>query len=426
MPVSPASTRPPAISASQNLIWPTNAHPLSQIGDLLAQISGDKSQSTSPAPTRPAIAAAPKRKADDDLRSTVSNKTPRTSTTGPSLSSASKPASAPRPASRPAEKATTITGYRGSAARPSDRTSSTPKPLGNGTSSAKPSTSSARPLNGSGASRPTSTLPSRPSPAPPKDGAAPKKGSFAEILARAKKAQESMGQVGKIQHKPVEKVLTKKEREDLALQAKKDAKAAAAKGGAARQASKFQGTSRPSSGAPARNGAGTNGSSRNGAPDRAKDPRAAAKARAAEEEQEKKLKKAAVATTGYTGTARPRPGATSTKKKPTPGGALLNSRPAPRYGGSARRSRYEDEEDEELDDFIEYDDEEDDAGPRYTYDSDGSSDMEAGMDDVWEEEQMAERVARREDLEQEKLEKRLKAEKEERKRKFYEQQRGRR
>ncbi|KAF5495269.1 hypothetical protein CGCS363_v009604 [Colletotrichum siamense] len=425
MPVSLTSTRPPAISASQRLISPTNAHPLSQIGDLLAQISGDKSQSTSPAPTRPAIAAAPKRKADDDLRSTVSNKTPRTSTTAPSSSSASKPASAPRPASRPAEKATTITGYRGSAARPSDRTSSTPKLLGNGTSSAKPSTSSARPLNGSGASRPT-TLPSRPSPAPPKDGAAPKKGSFAEILARAKKAQESMGQVGKIQHKPVEKVLTKKEREDLALQAKKDAKAATAKGGAARQPSKFQGTSRPSSGAPARNGAGTNGSSRNGAPDRAKDPRAAAKARATEEEQEKKLKKAAVATTGYTGTARPRPGATSTKKKPTPGGALLNSRPAPRYGGSARRSRYEDEEDEELDDFIEYDDEEDDAGPRYTYDSDGSSDMEAGMDDVWEEEQMAERVARREDLEQEKLEKRLKAEKEERKRKFYEQQRGRR
>lgn len=236
-----------------------------------------------------------------------------------------------------------------------------------------------------------------------------------------------MGQVGRIQHKPVEKVLTtKKEREELKKEIRKDPKAAA------RQPSKFQGNARPSSAVPQRNGVGANGAvsaSRNGTADRAKDPRSAAKARAvADEEQQKKLKKAAVATTGYTGTARPRPGAASTKKKPAPGGALLNARPAPRYGGSAKRSRYdEEEEDEELDDFIEYDEDEEDAGgPRYTYDSDGSSDMEAGMDDVWEEEAKAERQARREDIEQERLERRLKAEKEERKRKFLEQQRARR
>ncbi|KAL0936467.1 spt2 chromatin protein [Colletotrichum truncatum] len=396
------------------------------IGDLLAQISGDKSQSTSPAPSRPPVAAAAKRKADDDLRSAISNKTPRTSTALPSSSSASKPAGVPKSATRVVDKpTTTTTGYRGSAARPLDRTSSTSRPQGNSNITSKPSSSSSRPPNGSITSRVSSTLPSRPSPstpAPAKDGPAPKKGSFAEILARAKKAQESMGQVGKIQHKPVEKVLTKKEREEMAKEAKRDAKIATAKGAAARQPSKFQGTARPSSGAPQRNGSGTSGAARNGTVDRARDPRAAAKARAAEEEQEKKLKKAAVATTGYTGTARPRPGATSNKKKPAPGGALLNARPAPRYGGSAKRSRYEEEEDEDLDDFIEYDDDEDEGGPRYTYDSDGSSDMEAGMDDVWEEEIKAERVARREDLEEERLEKRLKAEKEERKRRFWEQQ----
>ncbi|KAK2042973.1 hypothetical protein LZ31DRAFT_542942 [Colletotrichum somersetense] len=394
------------------------------IGDLLAQISGEKSQSTSPAPSRPPI-LPPKRKADDDLRNTVSNKTPRTSANGIASPAPSKPADAQRPA-RPTEKqATTTTGYRGSAGRPSDRSTSAPKPVGNGSTAAKPSSSGARPLNGSSTSKVTSTLPSRPSSsapsAAPKSGAPPKKGSFAEIMARAQQAQTKMGQVGKIQHKPVEKVFTKKEREDMKKDAKKDPRAAA------RQPSKFQGNARPSAAAaPQRNGTGVN---RNGAVDRAKDPRALAKARAAaaEEESQKKLKKAAVATTGYTGTARPKPGAASAKKKPAPGGALLNARPAPRYGGSAKRSRYDDEEeDEELDDFIEYDEDEEEAGPRYTYDSDGSSDMEAGMDDVWEEEARAERVARLEDIEQERLEKRLKAEKEERKRKFLEQQKARR
>ncbi|KAK1449876.1 hypothetical protein CMEL01_07212 [Colletotrichum melonis] len=398
----------------------------SQIGDLLAQISGDKSQSTSPAPSRPAL-PPPKRKADDDLRSTVSNKLPRTSTNGASSSAPPRYADAQRPA-RPAEKSsTTTTGYRGSAGRPSDRSTSAPRPVGNGTTSAKSSSSGARPVNGSGTSRVTSTLPSRPSPSAPAaapKGAPPKKGSFAEIMARAQQAQTKLGQVGKIQHKPVEKVFTKKEREEMKKDFKKDPK------GAARPVSKFQGTSRPSSAPPSRNGVSAIGSSasRNGTADRARDPRAGVRARAAaaDEEQQKKLKKAAVATTGYTGTARPKPGATSAKKKPAPGGALLNSRPAPRYGGSAKRSRYDEEEEEEFDDFIEYDeDEEDDRGPRYHYDSDGSSDMEAGMDDVWDEEAAAERAARREDIEQERLEKRLKAEKEERKRRFYEEQRRR-
>ncbi|WKT48751.1 hypothetical protein QSH57_013681 [Fusarium oxysporum f. sp. vasinfectum] len=85
-----------------------------------------------------------------------------------------------------------------------------------------------------------------------------------------------------------------------------------------------------------------------------------------------------MATTGYTGTARPRPGGdVGKKKKEAPrGGALLN--------------------------------------------------MEAGMDDIDDEERQAERLAKIEDLKEERLEKQLKAEKEARKRQALEAMRGRR
>lgn len=136
-----------------------------------------------------------------------------------------------------------------------------------------------------------------------------------------------------------------------------------------------------------------------------------------EEEQEKKTKKAAQFNSGYTGTARGKPPVSTKSKRDAPrGGALLNV-PKPRTGAS-RGSRYEEDDyDEELDDFIDYDDEEDDGGgPRYEYASDGSSDMEAGMDDVFEEEQRAEKIARREDLEEARLEESLKREKDKRRR----------
>lgn len=134
--------------------------------------------------------------------------------------------------------------------------------------------------------------------------------------------------------------------------------------------------------------------------------------------EEKKVKKAALATTGYTGTARPRPGAKPSK----PGAPALPERAAPRgggrYGGAlSGRKRY-DEEDEEMDDFIDYDDEEEidpRGGPRYGYaDEEDESDMEAGLTDIDEEERRAEMVARKEDQEQEALEMRLKREKERR------------
>lgn len=58
------------------------------------------------------------------------------------------------------------------------------------------------------------------------------------------------------------------------------------------------------------------------------------------------------------------------------------------------------------------------------YDSDASSDMEGGFDDLEIEDQRAAMIARREDIEEEKAEKRHRAEKEERKRKYLEQMRA--
>ena len=134
--------------------------------------------------------------------------------------------------------------------------------------------------------------------------------------------------------------------------------------------------------------------------------------------EQKKFKKAALATTGYTGTARatapPKAGASAGK------GRSAEPRERPRYTGSAARSRKYNDYDEELDDFIDYDDEEDEA-PGYGrrgefYSEEEESDMEAGLSDIDEEERRAEREARREDYEEEALEKKLKREKEERRR----------
>lgn len=245
----------------------------------------------------------------------------------------------------------------------------------------------------------------RPAPsAPPK--APPKKGSFAEILARGQRAQVSMGQVGKIQHKKVEKALVKRPQPD----------APGPKAGLGKNKSvasrAYTGTSKSI----ARNGVnGHKTSTLAGRQDARPMGKSKAKAAAEEEEASKKVKKAAQATTGYTGTARPKPGMTRKKDAPR-GGALLNtSRPA-----ASSRSRYEDDYDEELDDFIEYDDDEDEGGPRHGYASDGSSDMEAGLDDIDLEERRADYIGRREDQEEERIERSLKQVKEERKRKALE------
>ena len=114
------------------------------------------------------------------------------------------------------------------------------------------------------------------------------------------------------------------------------------------------------------------------------------------------------------------------RAKPSkPGAAALPERAAPgggaRYGGAllSGRKRYDDV-DEEMDDFIDYDDEEEvdpRGGPRrYGYaDEEDESDMEAGLTDIDEEERRAEMVALKEDREQEALELRLRREKERKK-----------
>ncbi|RSL71078.1 hypothetical protein CEP54_001390 [Fusarium duplospermum] len=386
------------------------------IGDLLAQISGgDDGASPSPAQNLARSNTLPKRKADDDIRPFVP-KAPRVTTLSTTVAPRTSQPPRPRPnetSSRPSQPS-----------RPLDRPTPSQRPSNpiNGGGS-KPNVLSSRPMNGGNRiSKPAP--PSRPSPgpsnAPPAArGAPPKKGSFAEILARAQRAQATMGQVGKIQHKKVEGGNIKREKEEAkaAKADPRDAKKPARPG----HPSGYSGTAKPGQ----RNGTPVNGQSRdprNGRDSKAPPPAKTERGKvaggkpsggraAAPAEEEKKVKKAVTATTGYTGTARPRPGA-ATKKKDVP----------PWWS-----SRFEDEYDEDMDDFIDYDDEEeDDGGPRYDYASDGSSDMEAGMDELDIEERRAEQIARREDIEEERLERKLKADKEARKRQAFEALRARR
>ncbi|KAF5646740.1 spt2 chromatin [Fusarium sp. NRRL 52700] len=392
-----------------------------KIGDLLAQISGgDEGSSVPPKQGLVRSNTLPKRKADDDPRSSIS-KAPRVTTLSSTV--APRTTQSPTAASRP-----------NLPSRPVDRSIPSQRPPNPSNGSSKPSVLSSKPMNGGNrVSKPAA--PSRPSPGPASASSAPpKKGSFAEILARAQKAQQSMGQVGKIQHKKVEGGALKKVKEESP--AKVDPRAAKnTKQRPALAPSGYSGTAKPGQRPAQRNGgpvSGTGRDHRNGKPlppskaERGKMPGSKSTGKAAHPEEEiKKVKKAAMATTGYTGTARPRPGGDAGKKKETPrGGALLSAPRAPRPSRS--KSRFEDDYDEDLDDFIDYDDEEDDVGPRYDYASDGSSDMEAGMDDIDDEERQAERLAKIEDLKEERLEKQLKAEKEARKRQALEAMRGRR
>lgn len=232
-----------------------------------------------------------------------------------------------------------------------------------------------------------------------------------------------MGQVGRIQHKKVENPpkRAKEEQEPSAPAAARGKKPAAATG--------YGGTSRPGQ-RPTGSGGGatTNGSSSSArrpggmsaSASLSKQRPGTASAsgsgrKAAAPEPEKKIKKAVSATTGYAGTARPKPGGEVSKKRhDVPRGGALLSAPKHRPRGG---SKYDDEYDEDMDDFIDYDDEAEGGGePGYGYASDGSSDMEAGMDDMFDEEDRAARIARQEDIREERLEKTLKAQKEERRR----------
>jgi hypothetical protein len=213
-------------------------------------------------------------------------------------------------------------------------------------------------------------------------------------MARGKAAQATLGQVGKIQHKKIEKLPSKREREEMK----------------ATKAHNLQ------------KNLGPNGKFRTAGQHLLKDERNGVKdserkvsngkvgtgKKSAEAVAERKVKKAATATTGYTGTARPKPGAKVSSRPSTSSSSRYDRDKYrdDRYGSSSKRYSYPSEDEDE-------DEEEEEA-----YASDVSSDMEAAAFEVDEEEEEAARIARREDAEALAEENRHKREKEEKRRRL--------
>jgi protein SPT2 len=303
---------------------------MTKIGDLLAQITGE------PSPREATIPILPKRKASDaePLRRPA-DKLQRTNSGSLATANSSRPIN------------------------PSSRPGGVEKPGPNGRTTA------------------TSTFKNGQPTPPPNDGApakAPKKGSFAEIMARGKAVQATRGQVGKIQHKRIEKQPSKREREEMKTQ----------------------------NGAQLQKNLGPNGKFKTAVPPNGKVMKVHGKAPA---EPEKKIKKAALATTGYAGTARPKPGQHSKASASRPAASASAS-----YRGPSASKRYTYASEEE--------DEEEEVDEQEDYASDVSSDMEAAAFEVDEEEEFAARVARKEDAEALAEENRLKKEKAEKKRRL--------
>lgn len=343
-----------------------------QIGDLLAQISGEPS----PTQTTYTIAPPPKRKADEQLRQPVDKLQKRATTAANSSQTIARTS---RPAVNPSSVNISMSNMKLGQKGQNDRNRL----------AARPSTST------------TTTLKNgQPTPPPTSDACKvpPKKGSFAEIMARGKAAQSTLGQVGKIQHKRIEKMPSKREREELKSQKASNLQKNLAPG------SKFSkmGQSGAHSVQSIRDNvkAGLNAARSNG------------KGRA-EPEPEKKIKKAAMATTGYTGTSRPKPGGSSSRPSASASSSRYSRGPDrnrraehDRYG--ARYAYASEEEDDEEDE---------DEEEEQDYESD-LSDMEAAAFEVDDEEEEAARIARREDAEALAEENRLKREKEEKRRRL--------
>ncbi|KAI0009490.1 hypothetical protein F4779DRAFT_366793 [Xylariaceae sp. FL0662B] len=412
------------------------------IGDLLAEISGGKS---SPAPpTKTPTSSGVKRKAEDDSNNATSAKVIKSrqqdgpysankTTRNPQGDTVERSYLESRPAAvkssslphRTSSPSTNGRPYQPPAPNGLRTTTSfsngrpTPTSLSNSSLSKQSSDPTSRPKLNSAPLTASKVPPAKPSPTTPTPtdpSKAPKKGSFAEIMARGAKAQQTMGKVGMIQHKPIDRPMAKKERDAGKSEQKHGIKG--------QQGKSYLGNGR-SHAAPSRDAARSGTTLRDvsrGGP--TKITKAGGKQKvdsSGGETQEKKVKKSAIATTGYTGTARPRPGPTSSKpptskngKRPGAAGGLL-APPKP-----SRPKRYDDEYDEDLDDFIDYDDEEepDPRGYGYGYGSDASSDMEAGVSDIDVEERRAELLAREEDKREQALEEKLKQEKEQRKRRL--------
>lgn len=194
---------------------------------------------------------------------------------------------------------------------------------------------------------------------------APRKRGFASIMEKAKAAQEAAKAVGPsgIKHKAVEK-MNKRERRKMLEEAK--AQQRAGKG------SKLEDKDQ------SRHGDGASGLQKG------------------HETSYKGTMRKAAEPLSYKGTMRTAAPSESRDKK-------QNGQAQDKYGGYASWSDLDDAEDEEED-----------------YDSEGSSDMEGGFDDVEREEVSATRAARKEDQEFLEEEERHKREKLERKRKLEE------
>ncbi|KAK8125111.1 uncharacterized protein PG998_000870 [Apiospora kogelbergensis] len=380
------------------------------ISDLLAEITGEKATanttaSITPSTVRTSTSLGLKRKADGDASNGANIKIHRTQQNGaPPRSSVSRkpsPTSSrpPNPTTKPSSSqagqrsASTTPGsskpYTGTAG--ANRQSGVP-PLARKDLTERPKLSSTSSSSKSAPARPSPTAASASEPSK-----APKKGSFAEIMARGAKAQKVMPKAGIIQHKALEKPLPKKERETAKAVKRPGANGTATTG--SNRGGALQGkSSRPVP--------------RSGAAGDAKSGSKSRPTSSGSDAPEKKKKVPIM--TGYSGTARAAPPtkkSTSAAKGPSsrrpPGGLLA----PPKVG---RRDRFDDEFDEDLDDFVVDDGDDDDPyAHRYDYASDGSSDMEAGMDDIYAEESRAEKAARLEDRKEEQLLEKLKREKEE-------------
>ncbi|KAI0136367.1 hypothetical protein BJ170DRAFT_601484 [Xylariales sp. AK1849] len=389
------------------------------IGDLLAEITGEKA---SPAPTfNTSSSTGIKRKITTDLKNdgtpikVAKQSHPASRDVGLASSRSSimaKPSSSTMNGQRPITTSTSTSAFNG---QPYTGTATAGRVIRKPSAISGPSSvkkgindSPVRPkLNPTSFSASKVPL-AKPSPTTPTalgPSKAPKKGSFAEIMARGAKAQEIVPKAGLIQHKAIsETVMSKKERDERARKPKwKSAKQVVAAGTASIvPRDKRLGGLKKGAVATIAKGKGRPSSSGSDAP-------------------EKKVKKAATATTGYAGTARPPP------KKPSESrnGKPASSHPRPPGGllappKSRRRDEYADE-DSDMSGFIDDDEDEQEEAPRYghrytEYESDGSSDMEAGADDIYFEEQRAMRQAREEDAREEARLEQLRREKEARKR----------
>ncbi|KAK0628482.1 hypothetical protein B0T17DRAFT_522821 [Bombardia bombarda] len=384
------------------------------IGDLLASITGEKPAPSVTTTTRPSL-AIPKRKAEEDLRG-VTVKTPRTDTpTNGSLRQNGTYTGSAKPSPRPLDR---LTGGSASTDKLAVTHRSATRPISASSASAstqqRPAASKSAPsLSRSSSSNAIKPLPSRPLANRPRPAASsgpksePKKRSFQEIMARAHASSAVRESFGKIQHKPLEKsAMTTKDRKDMKAEEGRKMKNGSRNGTRSPAPPPAKGAVAPS------RYSGTSANRTSSAPVKSANPSNLRRSGSAPAVEEKKVKKAAVATTGYTGTARARPGGSPRKAGAARSSLAAKPRNGAPYGGSTRRY---DDYDDDLDDFVEYDDDEDEHGYGRGggYASDETDDMEAGMGDIDEEERRAEAYARREDQEQEALEKRLKREKEE-------------